>query len=179
VADLQIIRKNRWQVVIMVVALPLLALFAVYSLIFLAGQDALLQTTNAGEFVDPPLMARDLALRDAERRPVDGSDSWWIWVASDDCSAACRQALDELSGLHARLAEDAGRVRLALVTADSSGAAGLPAVERFRSSGERRLDAGVYIVDPAGNLVLRHSLGASVDAVVEDLQKMLKVSRLG
>ena len=65
----------------MAVALPLLALFGVYSLIYLAGQDTLLQTTNAGEFVDPPLMARDLGLTDAEGRSVDGSDAWWVWVA--------------------------------------------------------------------------------------------------
>ena len=184
-ADQEIVRKNRWQVVIMVIALPLLALFAVYSLIFLAGQDKLLQTTNAGEFVDPPLMARDLGLTDAEGRPVDGSDAWWVWVAADDCAAACRQALAELESLSDRLAEDAGRVRSALVVSEpadlfESGATlDSVAVEPFRSAGEQRLADGIYIVDPPGNVVLRYPLDAELDVVAQDLRKMLKVSRSG
>lgn len=169
----------------MAVALPILALFGVYSLIYLAGQDTLLQTTNAGEFVDPPLMARDLGLSDAEGRPVDGSDAWWVWVAADDCDVGCRHALATLGRLKDQLAENAGRVRLAVVVsgpADSfeSGAAlDSMVVEQFRSTGEQRLTDGVYIVDPPGNVVLRYPLEAGVDVVAEDLKRMLKVTRSG
>ena len=175
----EIVRKNRKQVVIMAVALPLLALFAVYSLIFLAGQDTLLQTTNAGEFVDPPLMARDLELSDAEGRPVDGSDAWWVWVAADDCAAACRGTLAALGRLHERLAEHASRVRLAAVVSAPSAALDSVAVEQFRSAGEQRLADGVYIVDPPGNVVLRYAMEVDIDTVAEDLKKMLKVTRSG
>ncbi len=168
----------------MAIALPLLALFGVYSLIYLAGQDSLLRTTNAGEFVDPPLMARDLGLSDAEGRPVDGSDAWWVWVAAEDCAAACRQSLAALGPLNERLAEDAGRVRLALVVSGPDGfepgaASDSRPVEQFRSTGGQRLADGVYIVDPPGNVVLRYPLDAAVDAVAEDLTRMLKVTRSG
>lgn len=163
----------------MAAALPLLALFGVYSLIYLAGQDTLLQTTNAGEFVDPPLMARDLGLSDGEGRPVDGSDSWWVWVAADDCAAACRAAIANLAGLNDRLGAQAGRVRLAVVVTGPSAELDSAAVERFRSAGEQRLAEGVYIVDPMGNVVLRYATETSVDAVVEDLMRMLKVTRVG
>ena len=175
----EIVKKNRWQVVIMVTALPLLALFAVYSLIFLAGQDTLLQTTNAGEFVDPPLMARDLELSDAQGRPVDGSDAWWVWVAVDDCTAPCREAVAALGGLNERLGAEAGRVRVAVVVAKSGAALESMAVEQFRSAGEQRLDDGVYIVDPPGNVVLRYPIELDVDALAEDLTKMLKVTSVG
>lgn len=178
-ADREIAKKNRWQVVIMAVALPLLALFGVYSLIYLAGQDTLLQTTNAGEFVDPPLMARDLGLSDAEGRPVDGSDAWWVWVAADDCAAACRQAIVALGRLKDRLAEDAGRVRLAAVISGPGATLDSMVVEQFRSAGEQQLDDGIYIVDPPGNVVLRYPMEADVDAVAEDLISMLKVTRSG
>lgn len=178
-ADREIAKKNRWQVVIMAVALPLLALFGVYSLIYLAGQDTLLQTTNAGEFVDPPLMARDLGLSDAEGRPVDGSDAWWVWVAADDCAAACRQTIGALGRLKDQLAEDAGRVRFAVVVAGPGAALDSMVVEQFRSAGEQRLDDGIYIVDPPGNVVLRYPMEADVDAVAEDLISMLKVTRSG
>jgi len=170
----------------MAIALPLLALFGVYSLIYLAGQDSLLRTTNAGEFVDPPLMARDLGLSDAGGRPVDGSDAWWVWVAAEDCAAVCRQSLAALAPLNERLAEDAGRVRLALVVsgraadlAEPGAASDSKAVEQFRSAAGQRLADGVYIVDPPGNVVLRYPLAADVDAVAEDLTRMLKVTRGG
>ena len=165
----------------MAVALPLLALFGVYSLIFLAGQDTLLQTTNAGEFVDPPLMARDLGLSDAEGRPVDGSDAWWVWVVADDCAAVCQQTLTAFERLDDQLAEDAGRVRLAVVASRSSSMLDSMAVdfEQFRSSGDQRLADGIYIVDPPGNVVLRYPLEPGVDAVVQDLTKVLKVSPSG
>ena len=177
--DREVVRKNRWQVVIMAVALPLLALFGVYSLIFLAGEDTLLQTTNAGAFVDPPLMARNLGLSDADGRPVDGSDSWWVWVAADDCAAACRAAIAKLAGLNDRLGEQAGRVRLAVVVTGPSAELDSAAVEQFRSAGEQRLAEGVYIVDPVGNVVLRYATETSVDALVEDLIRMLTVTRVG
>ena len=163
----------------MAVALPLLALFGVYSLIYLAGQDTLLQTTNAGEFVDPPLMARDLGLSDAEGRPVDGSDAWWVWVAANDCAAACRRAIEALGRLKDQLAEDAGRVRLAAVVSGTGATLESMVVEQFRSTGEQRLADGIYIVDPPGNVVLRYPLEAEVDAVAEDLISMLKVTRSG
>ena len=183
--DREVAKKNRWQVVIMATALPLLALFGVYSLIYLAGQDTLLQTTNAGEFVDPPLMARDLGLSDAEGRPVDGSDAWWVWVAAEDCAAACRRSLTALGRLSEPLAEDAGRVRLAVVVSgpagifESGAALDSMAVEQFRSTGEQRLADGIYIVDPPGNVVLRYAMETDVDLVAEDLKRMLKVTRSG
>ena len=163
----------------MAVALPILALFGVYSLIYLAGQDTLLQTTNAGEFVDPPLMARDLGLSDAEGRAVDGSDAWWVWVAAEDCAAACRPAVEALGRLKDQLAEDAGRVRFAVVAAGPGATLDSMVVEQFRSTGEQRLADGIYIVDPPGNVVLRYPLKAEVDAVAEDLIRMLKVTRSG
>ena len=163
----------------MAVALPILALFGVYSLIYLAGQDTLLQPTNAGEFVDPPLMARDLGLSDAEGRAVDGSDAWWVWVVADDCAAACRPAVEALGRLKDQLAEYAGRVRFAVVATGPGATLDSMVVEQFRSTGEQRLADGIYIVDPPGNVVLRYPLEADADVVAEDLIRMLKVTRSG
>ena len=174
----EIVKKNRTQVVIMIVALPLMVLFGAYSLIFLAQQEELRDTTNIGEFVDPPVLARELGLTDAAGQPVDGSAFWWVWVAASECAAPCRQALDELARLRELLAEDAAKAQLALVI---SGSEALPAGtvgaahQQFSSDGEATLADGVYLVDPAGNLMLRYGLRVDAASVAEDLRKLLKV----
>lgn len=174
----EVVKKNRTQVVIMVVALPLMVLFGAYSLIFLAQQEGLRDTTNHGEFVDPPVLARELGLIDAAGQLVDGSAFWWVWVAANECAAACRQALDGLAQLPELLAEDAAKARLALVV---NGPEALPvgavgaAHQQFRSAGEAKLADGVYLVDPAGNVMLRYGLNVGAAPVAEDLRKLLKL----
>ena len=175
--DQESIKKNRTQVVIMIVALPLMVLFGAYSLIFLAQQEELRDTTNFGEFVDPPLLAGELGLTDAAGQPVDGRAFWWVWVVASECAAPCRQALDGLAQLRELLAENAAKTQLALVL---KGPGALPASavgaahRQFRSAGEATLADGVYLVDPAGNVLLRYDLTAGAVPVAEDLQKLLK-----
>jgi hypothetical protein len=42
-----------------------------------------------------------------------------------------------------------------------------------------RLGAAVWVVDPLGNLVLRYDLDETPQAVLDDLRKLLKLSKLG
>ncbi len=181
-ANLEVVKRNRRQVVIMIIALPLMVLFGVYSLIYLAQQETLRHTTNLGEFVEPPVLARDLGLTDAVGEPVDGSRHWWVWVAVKDCATVCRQALHHLAQLPELLAEQAAHMRLALVLTKPGAS---PGDERsvghriFTSEGEKTLADGIYVVDPAGNVILRYELTANAMPVAQDLKKMLKVSDLG
>ena len=148
--DQESIKRNRTQVVIMIVALPLMVLFGAYSLIFLAQQEELRDTTNFGEFVDPPLLAGELGLTDAAGQPVDGRAFWWVWVVASECAAPCRQALDGLAQLRELLAENAAKTQLALVPQGAGGVAGqrgrsrAPAIQkRWRSDARRwRLPRG-------------------------------------
>ena len=174
----EIAKKNRTQVVIMIVALPLMVLFGAYSLIYLAQQEGLRETTNLGEFVDPPVRAHELGLTDAAGQPVEGSAHWWVWVVAGDCAGPCRQALAELAQLAEMLGRKAAETRLALIV---NGQGALPVGEAqavhhsFRSDGEETLADGVYLVDPAGNVVLRYGLTAGAATVAEDLKKLLNV----
>ncbi len=181
-AEKEIVLKNRRQVVIMAIILPLLAFFATYSLIYLAGRDSLLETTNQGEFVDPPLMARDLGLVDATGAAVDGSDRWWVWVVARECAAACRAALDALAGLPDQMPQPAPPVQLALVmNGPGSWAAGGRSVAfaRLRATDGQKLADGVYVVDPPGNVILRYGLDAGARPLIEDLTKMLRTTGSG
>ena len=180
-ASPKIAKQNRPQVIIMLIALPLLCAFGVYSLIFLAQRDTLFQTTNQGKFVDPPALARHLGLSDALGVPVDGSGRWWLWLVRAQCDAACAATLAGLQRLHSQLGPNAGRVRQALISADERGFQRLggqfPDLLRFVSSGERRLEEGVYIVDPMGSVVLRYPPDTEPEPVQHDLVRMLKVSK--
>lgn len=181
-AKKEILLKNRRQVVIMAITLPLLAFFATYSLIYLAGQDSLLETTNQGEFVDPPLMARDIGLVDAAGGGVDGSDRWWVWVMVRECAAACQTALDALAGLPDQMPQPAPPVQLALVmNGQGSWLAGGrgPAFARLRATAGQGLADGVYVVDPPGNVILRYGLDAGPAPLIEDLTKMLRTTSSG
>lgn len=166
----------------MIVALPLMVLFGAYSLIYLAQQEGLRETTNLGEFVDPPVRAHALGLTDAAGQPVEGSAHWWVWMVAEDCAGPCRQALAELAQLPEMLGRKAAQTRLALII---NGQGALPAGEAqaghysFRSDGEEALANGVYLVDPAGNVMLRYGLTAGAAPVAEDLKKLLNVQSNG
>ena len=177
--DKQVARRNRPQVIIMAVAFPVLLIFGIYSLVWLAQQDTLLETTNRGEFVDPPLLARELGLADGSGMPVDGSGSWWVWLVTADCMSACEGALQEMRILQERMYDHADAVRQALVTPPDTGSLPspdrYPRVLRFTSDGDKALDEGVYLVDPAGNVVLRYPADTRSQPIFEDLGRLLEV----
>ena len=182
-ADKRIASKNRPQIIIMLVAFPLLVVFGTHSLVWLAERDTLLETTNRGAFVDPPLLARELGLRDAAGAVVDGSGVWWVWVATADCAAACERSLTAMRELRRRLRDHADPVRQALVTkpyADSLPPPGrYPETRHFISDSDKALEEGVYLVDPVGNVVLRYPLDTGHQPVLEDLARLLEVPEDG
>ena len=48
-------------------------------------------------------------------------------------------------------------------------------VVRFTSDGEKALDPGIYLVDPAGNVVLEYPADARSQPILEDLTSLLEV----
>ena len=179
--DEQVAKGNRAQVLIMAVAFPLLAAFGVYSLIWLAQRDSMLETTNLGQFVDPPVLARELGLGDGSGTPVDGSGNWWVWLVTERCTAACAGALREMGTLRQRLHEQGERVRLALITPPQAEPLPppdrYPQVSHFTSDGEKALNHGIYLVDPVGNVVLSYPADTGPQPVLEDLARLLEVDR--
>jgi len=144
-------------------------------------------STNKGELISPP-------------RPLPNASAWhgkWmlVYVGDGRCDERCRAALTLTRQTRLALNADMTRVhRVFLVTGnccdraylaaeqpdltiqqvdDAAGAALLAAFPDVASG-------SIYIVDPLGNLMMRHapSAGLSKD-LLEDLRRLLKLSHIG
>ncbi|GAA0698590.1 hypothetical protein GCM10009104_28890 [Marinobacterium maritimum] len=114
------------------------------------------QGSNQGELVQP---VRTL---DEWGGDVGHHTGHWSLLLVDDarCSEACEARLEALKRVHDALGREADRVRVDLVP-----------------SGE--LEPGVWVVDPLGNLVIKHPLSYEGKALLGDMRRLLKASRLG
>jgi hypothetical protein len=188
--------RRRGRRVLLVLAavflLPVLIAFAMYygNLWRPAG------SASKGELITPARPLEVTGLRWADGRPADAtvlSGKWSIvYIGDGSCDTDCRQAL--VFGRQSRLALNnemtrVQRVFLAtanccnatylaeehagLITADASQAQALLA--KFPGDPRRSL----YIVDPLGNLMMRHDAGHSSKDLLTDLKKLLKLSHIG
>lgn len=141
-------------------------------------------TTNLGELLDPIRSVGELSLTSADDgATMVNSGHWWLATVTDDgCAEQCQAAVHQLRQLHILLGRDSSRVKRSLIAVGSTpidpSLAQYPDLARF-SGQPGVLRAGVYIVDPLGNIVLRYEYQAAGKPVLEDLKKMLKVSHIG
>ena len=173
--------KTRKQLVGMF-AIALVTMGGAYALFYTARQGDIWGTTNNGTFVNPPLSVSALSVEGEDGQAMTEGGSWWLWVvAPEGCRGECAAALHQLRQLHVLLNKDADRVQRALVT----GSRAVPEVvgEYPRlihlQADLRPLTEGIYIVDPIGNLVLQYSYSDAGPPVLEDLKRLLKLSRIG
>jgi hypothetical protein len=144
-------------------------------------------STNKGELISPPL-------------PLPNASAWhgkWslVYVGDGRCDERCRAALVLMRQTRLALNADMARVqRRLLVTGNCCDrtyfAAEHPdlAIEQVDDDAGTALLAAfpdaasgsIYIVDPLGNLMMRHapSAGLSKD-LLEDLRRLLKLSHIG
>lgn len=81
---------------------------------------------------------------------------------SGPCVAQCSERLESLRRVHDALGREADRVQVV----DMS-------IEQIN------LEPGIWVVDPLGNLVMRYAQDSELKALLEDMRKLLKVSRIG
>jgi hypothetical protein len=172
-----------------VVAVALTPIVASYVLYFAVRDSSPWATTNQGELLDPPRAVRELAWVDARNRNAValGDTHWWLLVVAENgCATACDEALAQLRALHVLLNRDAGRVRRALVLDTAPSEASLSTLDsRFPklavliAPSPPALSAGIYVVDPLGNVILRYPLDAGGKPVLADLKKLLRASQVG
>lgn len=180
------VQKNR-RMLLMIFGIAFASLGGSYLLFYVAQGSGVWGTTNNGAFVDPPLNIEDLGLVTESGVPISAGEEWRLLIsAGGHCDAQCEHALLQTRQLHILLNKEASRVRRALVSDGSLAAtvylADYPKAEHLIArppAAESKLERGIYIVDPLGNLVFYYRLEDAGKPVLDDLKKLLKLSQIG
>ncbi len=181
-------RKILWLVAAVCVA-PFIASFAAYYFYQPAGR------VNYGALIEAgPLPAATLRLDGGVPFTFRQLEGKWLYVTIDDasCDAYCEKKLWQIRQVRKTQGKYPERIeRVWLVTggkpadrlrAEYDGmwmvnAAGSPVLEGFPF--ERARADHIYLVDPLGNLILRYPRDADATRMRKDLERLLKVSRIG
>lgn len=156
-------------------------------------------STPAGTLIEParPLEPFQLESREGETLTLDDLRGYWYLVhfVPEDCDAACRERLYETRQVRDALGEDRSRVRRLAVAASGRATSGLDAILKQhprlvvmngdgagdfgRQFPDERAAGTVFVVDPLGNLMMRFQAKMPPADMLDDLEKLLKLSRIG
>ena len=146
-------------------------------------------TGNYGELLQPPRALPAGVLADTEHR-------WMmVYVAGAACDTECTRAIDQMRRVHVLLNKEMDRVgRIALVPGGRPDPVLAAAVADYPDMRLLAADAGLrasfpgsdpsapgrlYLMDPAGNVMMRYAPGFQAGGVKKDLERLLKYSWIG
>jgi hypothetical protein len=129
--------------------------------------------TNRGELVldRPPLASPQLV--DGQGQRWSGNGRWQLLLRVDQCLQPCLKWRHQLGQLIKALGKDSGRVEQQLVVSERA------SDRQLTSSQLSRLEPGIWLADPLGNLVLRYEFDQPPQALLKDLKRLLRVSKVG
>lgn len=191
------IRRAGRRNLLLIAALFVVPLLAAVGWYFAAPQLAPAPSVH-GTLIDPayPLAPFRLPVGGGDFSLEDMRGRWTlVQVIGADCDGDCRARLHDLRQVRAALGEDrirVARVALAARGRETPGLAGVldahPRLTVLQDAGDGPLagqlpaDTGsgtVFVVDPLGNLMLRFDPGVTPTGMLDDLEKLLKLSRIG
>jgi len=151
---------------------------------------------NKGELIQPPIelsLAGAVGMEDGQ--PLSRSaDGHWMFahVSMGECGEACERALVAMRQARLALGKDADRVeRVWLMTGDPTRVSMsrlLPAFPGLKpygiaASAARRFPRAsgdaIFVIDPAGLLILRYEGAESASDILKDMKRLLKISKQG
>ena len=155
-------------------------------------------SASKGELIEPARPLTVVGLRHADGTPADASvfaDKWTLlYIGDGRCDEACRESLS--FGRQSRLAlnnemtrvqrvllatanccdnEYFAREQAGLIALDASSKEASALLAQFPAAREHSL----FIVDPLGNLMMRHDASHTTKDLLSDLKKLLKLSHIG
>ena len=182
--------KRSLILVALVCALPIVASYLMFYVWRPSG------STNYGELLEvTPLPEVTLRGLDGVPFALSGLRGKWVMLAVDsgDCDAPCREKLFKMRQLRLMQGKDMERIERVWVVSDGV----LPDPELARlHQGARLVDARaqdlrtllpaqdrprdyIYLIDPLGNLMMRYPSDTDPARMKKDLERLLKVSRIG
>ena len=169
-------RHNRRQMIV-IMMIGFVTLGGSYTAYYFAQNSDGWGTTNNGTFIEPPVNTEQLGWQ------VEGDTRhWWLWVVSEDCQQDCQGTVKNMQALQILLNREMDRVRRGYTDGNPGPldwTSNFPALARIAVQDVNAIEAGVYIVDPHGNLVLHYTMDINPKLVLQDLKKLLKVSHIG
>jgi len=161
-------------------------------------------TVNHGTLITPPVPLPALRLPEVvpEVAGTPGSPTlqgrWTlVYLGPGDCAGECAQALFVMRSARLALNKDIGRVaQLLLATGnccagsalahdypgvrvlDATGPSAGALLAHFPGSAQERAHT-LYVVDPLGNLMMSYDARQNSRGLLEDLQKLLRLSHIG
>jgi hypothetical protein len=186
--------RRQLLIVAAVFLLPVIGAFALYygKLWRPAG------SASKGELIDPARPLAIAGLRHADGTPVDGRvflDKWTLLYMGDGaCDADCRTALVFARQSRLALNNEMTRVQRIFLatghccdtgyfTAEHPGLivldASAPDAARLLAQFPGERARSLFIVDPLGNLMMRHDASHTTKDLLSDLKKLLKLSHIG
>ena len=160
-------------------------------------------TVQHGELLNPARPLTALRFTPLNGREPDGTTLRGHWVliyagSAGECAAACRTGLYDLRQVRLALGKDMGRVKTLLLLdnepiaelrqwlADEHaamivGVADLAARTELAGAFSQPGSAGdwIYLLDPLGNLLMRYPVASEPRGMLKDLQRLLRLSRVG
>ena len=155
--------------------------------------------TNYGDLITPqrPVPAISLTRLDGTPFDLQRLRGRWVLLAVDsaDCASACQQKLWKLRQVRLTTGKDRDRVERVLLITDAAPletmllreydgtlflrapASDVQSLLQPASSDD--LAAGLWVIDPLGNLMLRWPPDADPNRMKRDLSRLLRASRVG
>lgn len=182
-------RKTLWLVAAVCIA-PFIASFTAYYFYQPEGR------VNYGELMDARQLPRvPMTLVDGSAFSLKQLEGKWLFVVVDDaaCDAYCEKKLWQIRQVRKTQGKYPERIeRVWLITGPGEPeqrlrsefegtwlvkAAGSKVIDQLPFAGAP--NDHIYLVDPLGNLVLRYPRDADPSRMRKDLERLLKVSRIG
>ena len=170
-----------------ILGVPLL-LMALATFMYSSGWMSPDGRVNNGRLLTPVIPLDDLAVLDV---PALASEKWQLILrVSDACDTRCDEWVVMLRQLHVALGKNESRVER-LYLSNLEAPASVDRVGFYRTITTELTpieslmqpppadNAGIFISDPLGNIMLYYSLDADPKDIIKDMKKLLKLSMVG
>jgi cytochrome oxidase Cu insertion factor (SCO1/SenC/PrrC family) len=159
-------------------------------------------TVNHGELLTPAQPIPHLQMQQADGRLLNKAylqGHWTLTYVDSVCEKPCRQALYKIRQVRLALGKDMYRAQILfmmtkkpdsrllnwlsqehiVLTAGMADARTLHFFTQAFPDGIAAVGEWIYLIDPLGNLLMRYDVETNPKGILEDLERLLKYSKIG